>query len=182
MHEEAEIDWDELAEVVVRAARDELAGGPLTFDELTAALRRRGVLDSVDVEGWDLDEIVDECLMSDDTTLDLADGRIAIVDHVLEGVTLTHRVTPGELERGVLDIHPDLHGLMWGAEKLPLVGAGGVVTTEYPSDGGPRFPEHGSYVGPDGWLAGVEPGDLVGAALPRRRDRTDRGRRADGRP
>jgi hypothetical protein len=161
VREEAEIDWDGLTEIVVRSARDALAAGPLTLAELTAVLRRNGVFDSVDGEGVDLDELVDECLLSDDSTLDFADGRIAIVDHVLDGVTLTHRVTAGELERGVLDIHPDLHGLMWGAEELRLVGTGGVVTTEYPFDGSPRFHEHGSYVGPDGWLAGVQPDDLI---------------------
>ena len=85
MSEGAEIDWDGLFDVVVPAVHDALAAGPLTLDQLAEALRRRGTLDRVDVEGWDLEEIVEECLMGDDHTLDFADGRIAIVGNVLSG-------------------------------------------------------------------------------------------------
>lgn len=68
-------------ELVQPAAIEVLAAGPLTLAELTAALRDRGIFESVDEDAWNVEEIVDECLLTDGRALAAA---LAAVDAMFD--------------------------------------------------------------------------------------------------
>lgn len=76
-----------------------------------------------------------------------------------EGTVLTHLVTRAELEAGALAASDDLR--LWARladrDGLPLAGGGRVRTVV--GEGGPRL------TGPPGWLAGVEPQEVVALRL-----------------
>ena len=156
--------WD-VANTAIRAAAHAILGdGPLSLDELTVMLAERGALAAFDgCEFDELEEIVDEALIETDDTWMSDGGTVCLIRELLRGVVLTHRVSAGELERGVLDSTPDLGAITWGSQhRWSLVG-GGQVDHEFPFHDEQHLSEHGSYVGPDGWLDGIEPGELIGA-------------------
>lgn len=155
----------EACDVAIRAAAQEiLADGPMAMDELTVALAERGALVAFDeFELNELVEIVDGALLETDDTWVSSRGTVVLVEELLRGVVLTHRVTAGELDRGVLDSTPDLGTITWGPRHSWSLAGGGEVTHAYPFDGEQHLSEHGSYVGQRGWLDGIEPGELIGA-------------------
>ena len=156
--------WDE-SDVAIRAAAHAiLADGPLAMGELTVALAQGGVLAAFDdCELDELEEIVDQSLLETDDTWVSAGGTVSLVRELLRSVVLTHRVTADELDRGVLDSMPDLSTITWGSRRTWSLAGGVEVAHAYPFKGEQHLAEHGSYVGPDGWLDGIEPGELIGA-------------------
>ena len=156
--------WDAADAAIRAAAHTILADGPLAMGELTVALAQDGVLAAFDdCELDELVEIVDQALLETDDTWVSASGTVSLVSELLRGVVLTHRVTADELDRGVLDSTPDLGTLTWGLRRTWSLAGGGEVAHAYPFKGERHLAEHGSYVGPDGWLDGIEPGELIGA-------------------
>lgn len=157
--------WD-ASDAAIRAdAHAILAEGPLAMDELTVMLAERGTLAAFD--GYDLDEleeIVDGALLETDDTWVSSGGTVSLTSELLRGVVLAHRVTAGELDRGVLDARPDLGAFTWGSLHSWSLAGGGEVAHAYPFRGEQHLSEHGSYVGPDGWLDGIEPDELIAAA------------------
>ncbi len=156
--------WDAADAAIRAAAYTILAAGPLAMDVLTVTLAQDGVLAAFD--GCELDElleIVDQALLETDDTWVSASGTVSLVSELLRGVVLTHRVSGDELDRGVLDATPDLGTITWGSRKTWSLAGGGEVAHAYPFKGEQHLAEHGSYVGPDGWLDGIEPGELISA-------------------
>lgn len=156
--------WDAADAAIRAAACTILADGPLAMDVLTVTLAQDGVLAAFDdCELDELVEIVDQALLETDDTWVSASGMVIFVSGLLRGVVLTHRVTADELDRGVLDSTPDLGTITWGLRRTWSLAGGGEVAHAYPFKGEQHLAEHGSYVGPDGWLDGIEPGELIGA-------------------
>lgn len=156
--------WDESDAAIRTAAHAILADGPRAIDELTVELSQDGVLAAFeDCELDELVEIVDQALIETDETWTSASGTVSLVRELQRGVVLTHRVTAGELDRGVLDSTPDFATLSWGSRHSWTLAGGGEVAHAYPFEGEQHLAEHGSYEGPDGWLDGIEPGELIGA-------------------
>jgi hypothetical protein len=88
----------------------------------------------------------------------LPDGRLAPVLHHLRRATFSHRLTAGELARGVVDLCPDLLAL-----ALPRIvaRADGTELRAIGAGDDDRAAEGGSLAGPAGWLATFAPGDLL---------------------
>lgn len=84
------------------------ARGPLTEVDLVSAMKA----EDLDLGADPLDTIAD-LLESDDVGLvmPLGDGRHAWLPALLMGRTFTHRASPLEIERGFLDVSPDLEPL-----------------------------------------------------------------------
>lgn len=156
--------WEASDAAIRAAAHAILDDGPLALDELTVMLAERGALAQFDgAELDELEELVDDALISTDDTWTSNDGTISLTRRLLHDVVLTHRVAASELDRGVLDSTPDLGAITWGpSDQWTLIG-GGEVAHSYPFEGEPHLSEHGSYVGPDGWLDGIEPDEIIGA-------------------
>ncbi|MFC4605538.1 SEC-C metal-binding domain-containing protein [Rhodococcus kronopolitis] len=80
------------------------ARGPLSVDDFAGALAEQGLgsaEQAVELIGF----------LEDPALTVLADGRYAAADAVLEGRTLTHRLSAAEIESGILDVLPDLSPL-----------------------------------------------------------------------
>lgn len=155
---------DEIFDEVRAAVLAELSAGPMTLSELTGRLKGSGALPP----RWDEEE-VDEVLLDVEECWVGGSGVVALTDTLLDGVVFSHRLTPSELVRGVLDVTPDLGAIDCDdTEGLALLG-GGMLECRYPSEGGADLEDNGSFVGPDGWLASYRAGDVV---CFRRTDRT----------
>ena len=156
--------WEASDAAIRAAAHAILAEGPLAMDELTVLLAERGTLAAFDgCELDELEEIVDEALLETDDTWVSRGGTVSLVGDLLRGVLLTHRVTASELDRGVLDSIPDLSAITWGSRHSWGLSVGGEISHAYPFQGEQHLSEHGSYVGPDGWLDGIEVDELIAA-------------------
>jgi hypothetical protein len=153
---------DALDEIVLASAFAELAGGPLTLNNLTLRLRRRGALAHYDGLGDDaLAELVDEILLETDDTWMSEDGIVALTTTMFSGAVLSHRITESEIERGVLDATPDLGAIGFDSAGGLELSTGGTLKCCFPFDGEPELDENGSFVGPANWLSSVRAGDIV---------------------
>ena len=150
------------ADGACKAAIDELAAGPLPIDTLAARLADAGVLDEVqDLDPDELADEVDELLSGSDDFWSTEDGLWASTARMLDGICLTHRVSRSEIENGALCMTPDLVGIDFDdTDGLALEG-GGRVACEFPFDGATGLDEHGSFVGPEGWLSSYSGGDML---------------------
>lgn len=129
------------------------------IDELVAALDAEGLIEPLGVPAdrvasWLLSQLADQ-----DGVWISQHRVVAKLDVVLSGSVFTHRVTQAELDAGMLDAHPDFAVLAWDEVDALRLGDGLLDVTEAAIDEGAA--EAGSLVGPDGWLDGLEPGDLV---------------------
>lgn len=158
--------WSAMDAAIRTAAHAILADGPMPLRRLTEVLVERGALDAFEgCELSELTEIVDDALVETDHTWTSHDGTVCLTSALMHGVVLTHRVSQSELGRGVLDSTPDLGVITWGSEHGWALADGGHVSHDYPHQGQAHLDEHGSYVGPAGWLGGLRPGQLVGVTL-----------------
>ena len=131
----------------VRAAiRSELRRGPLYFDALVDRLIELGELTDDD----ELAEVVFEALLDDDDVWLAHDDLVALVDTILDGAVFTHRVSPAERDGGLLHATPDLDVIDYDLDELRLAD-GEPVVVAFASEH-PGADEHGSFVGPPGWL------------------------------
>lgn len=160
---DAEKTWD----AVAQTAREELgARGPLTLDQLAVALVAGGL-----TLGADPLEMLEDVLADQGWIYDLPDGRVADVEALLEGLTLTHRLCEREVSDGLVAVEPDLSPLLaTESEALPLVG-GGSAWFSYPGDHHPAT-EDGDpltdecvLIGSAGWLGDAADGDLLAFRL-----------------
>jgi hypothetical protein len=164
----SEDEWDDLAKRLIPAAHGLLENGPLTAAELAVGVRDGGVLGlgALDDESIGaLTELVDEIMLDDDHVLFSGDGRIVLSRWLFGGVVFTHRVTAGELDRKVLDMVPDLDPLLFLFDSSIELVVGGSVELRFPFENEPHLDEHGSIEGPDGWLDGIEPDELIGVSV-----------------
>lgn len=84
---------------------------------------------------------------------------------LLEGLVLTHRLTGEELQRGMVEVEPDL-GEVATAASLTL-SQGGLLDVHYDWGDTEDYHPGGSLVGPNGWLTRFTPGDLLAFRLRR---------------
>ncbi len=142
-----------------------LAEGPLHTPELVERLR---TIDAFAPWGSLDDEVaaivIDEVLADTDETWTTQDDLVVLMSSTLDGTIFTHRVTADELSHGVLHEVPDLVTVAYD-DQAETSSPEGELTVEYPlgyDDDVEGVDEHGSLVGPPGWLDGVVAGDVVG--------------------
>jgi hypothetical protein len=145
-----------------KAAIAELAAGPLDVDTLAARLADAGMLDeALDLDSGELADEVDELLSGTDDFWSTDEGLYASSAVMLDGICLTHRITRSEIESGALCMTPDLVGIDFDDSSGLAFEGGGRIACEYPFDGAPGLDEHGSFVGPEGWLSSYSEGNLL---------------------
>ncbi|HEX3567927.1 MAG TPA: SEC-C metal-binding domain-containing protein [Acidimicrobiales bacterium] len=139
-----------------------LAEGPLPLGALVERLDQAGRLDGLRADGLDEEELpraVEEEILVTDAVWSSSTDVIALFSHLTEGLVLTHRLTADEVANGEVALTPDLVVLDWDdGDGLEL--ADGSLLVHQP---GVHIPgeDHAVLVGPDGWLGGFAPGDLV---------------------
>lgn len=129
-----------------------LADGPMRTETLVALGQERGLLDADEDEAWDalthhLDT-TNEYWRIDHESID---EQVASSGAVLEGRTLTHRVTSEDLAEGTLDAGTDLLALLSDVDQLPFADGGVVHLDLRPL----------RLRGPLRWLDSLGEGDLV---------------------
>jgi hypothetical protein len=156
--------------------------GPMSVARISAVLARAGHFDPLRVEGYDdedLEALVEWVVDDELVFFATGDDLVAHVPTVLDGVVLSHRLTPDEHERGMLDLGVDLAVLTRSRGRLPLFGGGHAVVHHHWSDRpelataaaelglptDPRAADEGSLVGPPGWLDRLRPDRLLAAGL-----------------
>jgi hypothetical protein len=159
--------WDAVDdEIRVTADRVLTESGPLALDELVRRLESEGVLSALIEDGYDgeaLPDLVDDILAQTDGFLH-GDDLVGSAETLLEGLTLTHRVSQRELDAGMLDHVPDLGIIDWNRPDGVVLAGGGVAVVDYPpmdSTEATPVDANGSMIGPQGWLDGFADGDLV---------------------
>ncbi|MGH3778417.1 MAG: SEC-C domain-containing protein [Pseudonocardiaceae bacterium] len=149
--------------------------GPMTEDQLAAALAGRGV-DLGDDPGAALDEALDD---GDGLVTALADERWASLPALLSGRVFTHRVTGPEIEHDILDVNSDLQPfdmLTEREEYQRLTDGSPVVAVLMPFDAdtltGRGIPldvvgAHSALLLPPGYLQGngLSEGDVIALGL-----------------
>jgi hypothetical protein len=131
------VDPDQLRRTALARLRSH---GPATPSELVRALE----LDH-DVTPADLDRTLVIDAPEDESAFPLRDGRLCDLGGLIEGVTLTHVLTPEERDAGVVDLQPDL-------SPAHLVSPDGRT---FPLDGGGDHDlelDHHGLTAPRGWL------------------------------
>lgn len=132
---------------------------PRRVDEIAADLEAQGLFDPLDLPSDDVLDVVYD-VIDDINGIWISPQEIVVkLGTLLSGAVFTHRVTQSELERGMLDAHPDFAAVAWH-EVEPWRLGDGLLDLALPEldEGAAEF---GSLIGPDGWLDGFEPGDLV---------------------
>ncbi len=144
----------ELDEADAQTAIEVLSRGPVTVDELRRELAKEGVFCPV--------EQLRRSLIWRAEVYEYDDGLWGHILTLADDVLLTHRLTAEELGLGILDtaLDLDLVGLI-ALDGVPLV-AGGDVETKHAQQA--RLPSGATsgLAGPEGWLGGFSPGELVG--------------------
>lgn len=153
------------------------AAGPVDVDGLRRMLENGGVFTPLD-DHWDADDqraMVEELVAFDfEEFHGTADGLIAHVPSLIDGITLTHVLTADERRRSMIDLGIDLavldryrfrYILFSGDEVRVVYDHGSPEATEaakalgLPTDD--SADGNGSLLGPDGWLDGFDAGDLL---------------------
>jgi len=147
---------------VAAAERVLLERGALEVDQLTEALltgESELIEDraTIEPEAGAAEEVL-AALRRSDAFWGLSDGRLAPVLHHLRRATFTHRLSRTELEREAIDLVPDLVALALPS-SCTLGDGTQLVVTDVGRDS--RATDHGSLLGPTGWLAAYSPGDLI---------------------
>lgn len=154
---------DDADEALRGAVGELLAGGPVPVTDLLGPLDRLGRLDYLRDEGVTEDELADavvEDVLLTDSIWATTEGVMALIEPLLDGLVLTHRLTADDCRRGEVPATPDLVILDWDEDDgLALAGGGRLVNRMsrrfVPGTDGSAF------VGPVGWLDGFAAGDLV---------------------
>ena len=111
--------------------------GPMSVARISAVLARAGHFDPLRVEGYDdedLEALVEWVVDDELVFFATGDDLVAHVPTVLDGVVLSHRLTPDEHERGMLDLGVDLAVLTRSHGRLPLFGGGHAVVHHHWGD------------------------------------------------
>lgn len=151
--------------------------GPLPLDELYGLVHRAGLFDPLDAEEggddhrWMIEDLAE---FGFDGFHHTSDDLIASVPGIVDGITLSHVLTPSERRRSLLDLGLDLCVITAYRFRFQLVAGGEVkVARSYPTpeltasaralgfathdDADP----HGSLTGPHGWLDPFAVGDVL---------------------
>lgn len=143
------LDDDDKVSATVEAVASLLRSGPRSRDEVVAALAEAGLGDDEGTIYEEWEYWLDDVVLSDSRFVGVGD-RLGFAPTLFDGVVVCHRVTASELARGAVSIERNMGVLDWGlpGESLTVGGAPAVVD-------GPNL------VGPDGWLDGIETGDVL---------------------
>lgn len=156
-----DFDEDEVEARVRETARRALAGGPIRWvDLLENCVSVPGFGALVEVYDTGPEALVEDILATTDDFWHSESGLSARADLLLDGRVFTHRLTPSEVAAGVAHMTPDLVALYWGVKGLGLEN-GGMVHLEFSRSDDDGLDREGSLVGPEGWLAGFHPGQIV---------------------
>lgn len=142
---------------------DVLSGGPRTLDEIIQALSEAGQVSDSDED--ELEELF-SVIHNSDLIWESDMGLCSRTDQVLDKVYLTHRLSQREIDKGLVDVIPDLDGLDLGMEDTVLA-SGGRLKDVYPQTADDCLDETDdtysdiSYSGPPGWLNAFSAGDLI---------------------
>ncbi len=136
---------------------DILEDEPKPLVEIVHRLASMGIVSNLDSPSDDLSRILDES----DAIWASANGLYNRTDHMLNGVCLTHRITSSEIENDLVHIVPDLDGLDFNLGTIYISATDEVRIVYRDLDNIEHASEHGSYLGPPGWLNEFSPGDLV---------------------
>ncbi len=156
------MDLDDLCERILDALHRRLMGGPTYIEALV-----EGVRDNIDTAGFDelddrgLAELVEELLLDDPLVWISESKLVATYDEFMPGLVFTHRVSADEVARGVLDATPDLIAIDTGIDDdRPRSGADRIEMC-FTGAGSPNAARDGSFVGPNGWLDGIDADTVV---------------------
>lgn len=134
---------------------DMLRSGSRSRDEVVAALAEAG-LGAAELDGDDEEAIhaeweawLGDVILSDPRFVG-GDDRVGFAPALFDGVVVCHRVTAGELARGVVSIERNLGVLDWGVPPGSLTVGGTPAEVDGPD-----------LVGPDGWLDGIEAEEIL---------------------
>jgi hypothetical protein len=147
--------------MILQTALEAIEGGTQNLSDLVALCSRETPLDEeAAVDGIAPFEYL-IYLLEESGEVKVLDERdlVVLYAELLDGLVLTHLVGAEEISSGLVNATPDLIGIDTDIDPLPLL-AGGSMSLEF-NDDDSRFHEHGSFVGPEGWLSRFEPGDLV---------------------
>ena len=129
------------------------ASGALPLRELARRVGRRpGLPHPAELGADDWEDAVDDVLLETDETWMSEAGVVWLLDDLLDGVVLTHRLGQDEKRHGLVALSPDLPGLGYGMDRPPLLRSGGALKVVFDNEGVEGADENGSLVGPPGWL------------------------------
>jgi hypothetical protein len=147
-------------ERIVEIALATVASGVDDYLELVDhCLQNSELANQADLVGDDPAEYLIFQLENTDRVRITDDGRVIRLDLLLDGVVFTHRITESEIAGDHVEYTRDLGAIDSGTRKLEV--PGGTVALEFDWGDDPHLSEHGSLVGPAGWLNGLIPGDIV---------------------
>ncbi|MGH9095699.1 MAG: hypothetical protein ACRDXE_11105, partial [Acidimicrobiales bacterium] len=147
---------------LIQAITRVLTNGPVPLEEVVAQLDAAGLLEELRADGVDEEDMAeavwDELIAVDGLWRTAADQLVSS-SYLTDGRVFTHRLTGAEREAGEVAICPDLLSLDWDEGPGLELAAGGRLSVEL----GPNRPgeDDSVLVGPDGWLDGFAPGDLL---------------------
>lgn len=147
-------------ERIVEVALAAVASGVGEYAELVDhCLQNSELADQVDLLEHDPAEYLTFLLENTDRVRITDEGRVIRLDLLLDGAVFTHRVTEPEIAGDHVEYTRDLGAIDSGTRELEV--PGGTVTLEFDWGDDPHLSEHGSLVGPAGWLDGLIPGEMV---------------------
>jgi hypothetical protein len=145
---------------IVSAALAAVSSGIDDYLELVDYLLERTDLEARALEaGESSDEYLLYLLDNDARILVTDDDEVFRLDELADGLAFTHRVTYEEVAGDMLDLVPDLSLLDLGSSGLST--SAGPLRVEFDRGDTSPYSADGSWVGPNGWLDGFAPGDLV---------------------
>jgi hypothetical protein len=115
--------------------------------------------EQADMVGEDPAEYLYFLLENTDLVRITDDDQVIRMDLLLDGVVFTHRLTESEIAGDLVTAIPDLAAIDLDTQALEV--SGGTVRLEFDFGDDPHLSEHGSLVGPAGWLDRFSPGDVV---------------------
>ncbi len=145
---------------IVSAALAAVSSGIDDYLELVDYLLERTDLETRALEaGEPPDEYLFYLLESDARILVTDEDEVIRLDELADGLAFTHRVTSEEVAGDMLDLVPDLSLLDLGSSGLST--SAGPLRVKFDRGDTSPYSADGSWVGPNGWLHGFAPGDLV---------------------
>ncbi len=156
-----------IAGAAIQAIADR--GAPVPETELVDAVVRLGL-----TRARNPTASVGAALRSEPSLVRLADRRWLHLPTALEGAVLVHRLTPDEQADGALRLDPDLTAfwpaLRWRSHRdagpdEPAIAVHRFAASSAGADPDEIPPRVRVLRGPDGWLRGRRPGELVGLRL-----------------
>ncbi|TAN31316.1 MAG: SEC-C domain-containing protein [Actinomycetota bacterium] len=145
------------SEYLLGLVLDILEHEPKPLIEIVHSLAERGIISNLDSPSDDLSRILEE---SDDIW-SAATGLYNRTDKMLNGLCLTHRITRSEIEHDLIHVFPDLDGLDFNLDTIYMSATEQLKIVYRDLDGIDHASEHGSYIGPPGWLSEFSSGDLI---------------------